>query len=67
MDQQERTDTKLHSPAARPHHDHHPDPKLGKRLPRKAQLTLLLFAVALIVAGFIAGPAALHLLGITAP
>jgi cobalt-zinc-cadmium efflux system membrane fusion protein len=55
------------SPVAHPHHDHHPDPKLGKKLPRKAQLTLLLFAVALIVAGFIAGPAALHMLGITAP
>jgi cobalt-zinc-cadmium efflux system membrane fusion protein len=67
MDQQELREPRTPGPVAHPHHDHHPDPKLGKKLPRKAQLTLLLFAVALIVAGFIAGPAALHMLGITSP
>src|SRR5271168_5326844 len=44
-----------------------PPPALGKRLPRKAQSTLLGFVVALIVAAFVEGPAALHMLGIDAP
>ena len=49
-------------------HEHAlPRPKTGKKLPRKAQFTLLGFALALIVAAFIAGPAALHLLGLSEP
>jgi cobalt-zinc-cadmium efflux system membrane fusion protein len=75
MDQQDLTDTQPHGPAAHSHsapgrpdpgahgHGHHPDPVLGGRLPRKAQLTMLGFVVALIVAGFVIGPATLHLLG----
>jgi cobalt-zinc-cadmium efflux system membrane fusion protein len=35
----------------------------GKRLPPRAQFSLLGFAIALLVAGFIASPAALHVLG----
>jgi len=35
----------------------------GKRLPPRAQFSLLGFAIALLVAGFIASPAALHMLG----
>ena len=51
----------------REHETGHPVPSLGKRLPRKAQFTLLGFVVALIVAAFIAGPAALHMLGLGEP
>jgi membrane fusion protein, heavy metal efflux system len=42
-------------------------PKPGKPLPRKAQFILLGFVVALVVAAFIAGPAALHMLGAEGP
>jgi cobalt-zinc-cadmium efflux system membrane fusion protein len=42
-------------------------PKIGRKLPRKAQVTLLAFIVALLVVTFIAGPAALHLLGLSEP
>jgi cobalt-zinc-cadmium efflux system membrane fusion protein len=50
-------------------HAVHSDPRseLGKRLPSKAQYTLLGFVVALVVAAFIAGPAVLHMLGVEAP
>jgi cobalt-zinc-cadmium efflux system membrane fusion protein len=41
-----------------------PPPKPARRLPPRAQFSLLGFAVALIVAGFIASPAALHMIGI---
>jgi cobalt-zinc-cadmium efflux system membrane fusion protein len=52
---------------AKAHESEHAPPKMGKKLPRSAQFTLLGFTVALIVAAFIAGPALLHLLGLSAP
>src|SRR5271166_4730876 len=60
MDQQSRTRAEEHEPAL-------PPPTIGKKLPRRAQFALLGFAVALIIAGAIAGPAALHLLGLSEP
>jgi cobalt-zinc-cadmium efflux system membrane fusion protein len=56
-----------HTPPHEQEVGHHPLPTMGKRLPRKAQFTLLGFVIALIVAAFIAGPAALHALGIGEP
>jgi cobalt-zinc-cadmium efflux system membrane fusion protein len=53
-----------HSPQIEHEHDLAP-PKIGQRLPRKAQFTLLAFVVALIIAAFVAGPAALHLFGLS--
>jgi cobalt-zinc-cadmium efflux system membrane fusion protein len=72
MDQQERTDTQIHARAAldhgsHGHASHHPDPQLGSRLPRKAQLVVLASVVALIVAAFVVGPAALHMAGLAKP
>lgn len=45
----------------------HPPVTLAHRLPRKTQFTLLGVIIALIVAVFIVGPAALHLLGVAEP
>nr|WP_294527785.1 efflux RND transporter periplasmic adaptor subunit [uncultured Rhodopila sp.] len=47
----------------RPADVEHPPPKPARRLPPRAQFSLLGFAIALLIAGFIASPAALHMLG----
>jgi cobalt-zinc-cadmium efflux system membrane fusion protein len=47
----------------RPAEIEHPPPKPARRLAPRAQFSLLGFAIALLIAGFIASPAALHLLG----
>jgi cobalt-zinc-cadmium efflux system membrane fusion protein len=47
----------------RPAEVEHPPPKPARRLPPRAQFSLLGFAIALLIAGFIASPAALHMLG----
>lgn len=51
-----------------PEHDRErPVPSLGRRLPPKAQLTLLGVAFALIVVGFVIAPSVLHRLGFSGP
>jgi membrane fusion protein, heavy metal efflux system len=60
-------DLAAHNPTVHGRANRHPDPQLGSRLPRKAQLVTLAFVVALIVAGFVVGPAALHMAGLAKP
>jgi len=47
----------------RPAEVEHPPPKPARRLHPRAQFSLLGFAIALLIAGFIASPAAFHMLG----
>lgn len=48
----------LHHPDV--HHEEHPLPKMGKRMPQAAQLTIVAIAAGLVAAAFIGMPAIVH-------
>lgn len=59
------TSVKPHDPAEA--YEHGDPPKLGRRLPRAAQFLVLAVVVGLVVAAFIAAPAAWRMLGLESP